>query len=1203
MAICSPTTITKLLKTAKTQYQTRDANPKSDAEQTHLKINQSLKQLKGFASKEESGADLEERFNGTKKGLLRQMKRYRKNLDAERPRDPNRQRLPDYLMHLAKIAIAATRLEFSTLDDSGIIITKLTDLPALTPEQVKLLESDDEDALWRANGSTKTAPPPSPEQAGATQKQALLKTVKALESIHAAAQKQQSFDSGSMAQLASLVEAARKMAAANDPQATARLNDMYTQAKSILKAHTERQANAAPATEAEEPPVSFDDLPEIVQQKKCYEKRLALAEDLIAKERPQFPPAEVERCQQFLETAKQQASLDQYEQAQANLQRAIGTIGARQVSKSAGEKIIKGMTAEQMEKLAAIDRSITARAQVNSLQDAERDQQRFTNQTQDKPRKVPVVEQGFGPEQAKALAASAKKDVNLSAVVQQGFSGLEKELNQAILPGAKKDILDRAQRRGKDLALALPSAFLVDALLKPPEQRKSEVVKGMGQLKDKYRDADFKQLSSDKQNLVKAICGGFDQVLEQAPSEAIQHCTAKAQDLMNQRLAELSPDSDEMFDLSMKSEADLIADAAVALGLVNAKEVAKLKNTAIMNAEKKAQDAGKWVAWVGAPYESIVACQLEWLEQLTPAQQAVVKAMGAGMAQAIDQNNPNKFNSNTNSVQLHGAEYEPVGQLGKGGFGTVSRYKKKGTDNEFVVIKSLNFKAKRMEMERELRVHRLAMGGPDCKPHPNITPLKGLVRGDDGSLHMVMEEAKGGNLLKTTEMINLAVAGGLIPSAAAQVLTQDFVRDAVAGLKFLQEQNLTHHDIKEENFLVTDDGRVMLADFGSGQIGQDEHGTVPGREDPDVRTAVSPGYVAPDFNALTTTPKADTYSLGIMIDKLTGGAARRGKAAEKKVGAPINSLDRLTQAMRDEDPQKRPTLEAIEKSSFLLDAGTHDEDQVAALKTAVMNFSEVARAGGGKKINGDLSVTEKELQSSERFLRAAVSALDQTRARHRLEEEPLRQEIARYDQEPAASAQRNAAQQELDALLQTHAKDITGGMSEVDKCKKELAELRQKKDALKAALEWQMRQTPEGEKAVEQLKAAAAPFAGTSEDPKKILPVLMKRWQAVVGGFDPYRPVIQASPLYLTLTVKTKAFLDAYDKGDFAKCHDLVRALEDFIAFASGNKDVAALMDQRATLVANMVDPITAEEHLPQIQTAMDELDQQIAQLLEPLLS
>ena len=62
----------------------------------------------------------------------------------------------------------------------------------------------------------------------------------------------------------------------------------------------------------------------------------------------------------------------------------------------------------------------------------------------------------------------------------------------------------------------------------------------------------------------------------------------------------------------------------------------------------------------------------------------------------------------------------------------------------------------------------------------------------------------------------------------------------------------------------------MLADFGSGQAGQDVSGTVPGMKDNTVSIATTPGYVAPDLYAQTATGKADTYSLGVVINRMTG---------------------------------------------------------------------------------------------------------------------------------------------------------------------------------------------------------------------------------------------------------------------------------------------------------------------------------------------
>lgn len=54
-----------------------------------------------------------------------------------------------------------------------------------------------------------------------------------------------------------------------------------------------------------------------------------------------------------------------------------------------------------------------------------------------------------------------------------------------------------------------------------------------------------------------------------------------------------------------------------------------------------------------------------------------------------------------------------------------------------------------------------------------------------------------------------------------QVFVQTLARAAgwmVAGLQRLQEIGILHLDIKGPNYLVMEDGRVMLADWGLAQV-------------------------------------------------------------------------------------------------------------------------------------------------------------------------------------------------------------------------------------------------------------------------------------------------------------------------------------------------------------------------------------------------
>ena len=170
--------------------------------------------------------------------------------------------------------------------------------------------------------------------------------------------------------------------------------------------------------------------------------------------------------------------------------------------------------------------------------------------------------------------------------------------------------------------------------------------------------------------------------------------------------------------------------------------------------------------------------------------------------------------------------------------------------------------------------------------------------------------------------MHAAAQNGLVSPQAREALIQHVFLQAVKGLQFAQSQNATHHDVKPGNCLITADGKVKLADFGSGQIADNPQGVVPG---PDLATT-TPLYQAPEVIAQAgpVTGKADTFSLGVMLAKMTSETAGREKEGDytfqradyQERGSGM-ALERLKNAMLDPDPDKRPSLQAVALSAYL----------------------------------------------------------------------------------------------------------------------------------------------------------------------------------------------------------------------------------------------------------------------------------------------
>jgi serine/threonine protein kinase len=139
--------------------------------------------------------------------------------------------------------------------------------------------------------------------------------------------------------------------------------------------------------------------------------------------------------------------------------------------------------------------------------------------------------------------------------------------------------------------------------------------------------------------------------------------------------------------------------------------------------------------------------------------------------------------------------------------------------------------------------------------HPNIVRVLDIFQ-DNDTAYMVMEYVKGRTLKQ-----KILMAGVMQESAAILLITQ--LLDAVQEV---HQKGMLHRDIKPDNILVTDEGRVVLIDFGSA------------REFAEGKTSnqtamITPGYAPPEqySDRAKRGPFTDIYALGAtMYYMLTG---------------------------------------------------------------------------------------------------------------------------------------------------------------------------------------------------------------------------------------------------------------------------------------------------------------------------------------------
>jgi hypothetical protein len=197
--------------------------------------------------------------------------------------------------------------------------------------------------------------------------------------------------------------------------------------------------------------------------------------------------------------------------------------------------------------------------------------------------------------------------------------------------------------------------------------------------------------------------------------------------------------------------------------------------------------------------------------------------------------------------------YEILREIGRGGMARVYLAHQTDLDRN-VALKELSaFHASDPQFaQRFLRESRLA----GSLSHPNIVTVLEYFE-HDGTPFIAMEYVARGSLRPSIGRLSLAQVVGVIEGM-------------LAGLTHAESRGIVHRDLKPENVMVTDEGRVKIADFGIAKAGADaatgQFMTATGT------TVGTPAYMAPEqAMAREIGPWTDLYSLGVMAYEMLVG--------------------------------------------------------------------------------------------------------------------------------------------------------------------------------------------------------------------------------------------------------------------------------------------------------------------------------------------
>lgn len=199
--------------------------------------------------------------------------------------------------------------------------------------------------------------------------------------------------------------------------------------------------------------------------------------------------------------------------------------------------------------------------------------------------------------------------------------------------------------------------------------------------------------------------------------------------------------------------------------------------------------------------------------------------------------------------------YEIIEELGRGAMGII--YKAKDpVIGRYVAIKTIrlgDFTDSAHLAELHSRLMREAQSA-GVLSHPNIITIFDV--GEEGGLaYFAMELVEGVTLEQIVES-----AQRLDESAIVSI-----ARQTADALGFAHQHGIVHRDIKPANIMLTQDGRVKVADFGIAKVGSTkmtQTGMLLG----------SPSYMAPEhFLGQPLDGRSDIFALGILLYELITG--------------------------------------------------------------------------------------------------------------------------------------------------------------------------------------------------------------------------------------------------------------------------------------------------------------------------------------------
>ncbi|KAH6638026.1 hypothetical protein C7974DRAFT_411474 [Boeremia exigua] len=285
-------------------------------------------------------------------------------------------------------------------------------------------------------------------------------------------------------------------------------------------------------------------------------------------------------------------------------------------------------------------------------------------------------------------------------------------------------------------------------------------------------------------------------------------------------------------------------------------------------------------------------------------------------------------------------QYDFYELIGKGAYGRVFKGKSRRTDNlvaikiididtvdyQEMTTKNLSETLKEIDILQQLRDSR-------ARPYVNIIEEAKAVHNE---LWIISEYASGGSV--ATLMKPMAMLKDPGPGLPEKFIIP-IARELALGLKYIHEAGVLHRDMKSNNVLILEDGRVQLCDFGVS-------GTLEPQKSKRTTIVGTPFWMAPELQRewikdadphslakpreILYGSEVDIWAYGCTVYEMACGFPPHHRSAPfdlPNAGVPVLEGDRYSDELKDfvsfllqPDPQDRPTPDEILEHVYLKDS-------------------------------------------------------------------------------------------------------------------------------------------------------------------------------------------------------------------------------------------------------------------------------------------